>query len=48
MARETQSRQAETSASHQKVYPQLEKEAAPAPERTKEWVHVSKFEDSWK
>ena len=49
-AQETRSRQAETSASHQKIYPQcpLEEEAAPAPERTVDWVNVSKFEDSWK
>ena len=32
-------------ASHQ---PSLEEEAAPAPERTKDWVHMSKFEDSRK
>ena len=25
-----------------------EEEAAPAPDRTKDWVHESKFEDSWK
>ena len=28
-----------------KVYPTLEEEAAPAPERTQDWVHVSKFEE---
>ena len=35
-------------ASHQKMYPTLEEEAAPAPERTRDWVHVSEFEDSRK
>ena len=30
------------------MYPTLEEEAAPAPERTQDWVHVSKFEDSRK
>ena len=33
---------------NQKVYPTLQEEAAPAPERTQDWVHVSKFEDSRK
>ena len=29
--------------------PSLEEKAVPASnERTKDWVHVSKFEDSWK
>ena len=31
-----------------KVYPTLEEEAAPAPDRTQDWVHESKFEDSRK
>ena len=30
------------------MYPTLEEEAAPAPERTQDWIHVSKFEDSRK
>ena len=30
------------------MYPTLEEEAAPAPEKTKDWVHVSKFEGSRK
>ena len=30
------------------IHPSLEEEAAPAPERTKDLVHVSRFEDSWK
>ena len=30
------------------MYPTLEEEAAPVPERTQDWIHVSKFEDSRK
>ena len=48
VAQGIQSQQAATLACHQVLYQSLEEKAVPASnERTKDWVHVSKFEDSW-
>ena len=44
-----QPQQAATLACPQTLYPSLEEKVVPAvSDRTKDWVHVSKFEDSWK